>query len=526
MALTYKYFTFGILFLVIFFKNAACGSDSYFKMYSIQQNPPDPCYDDDKPKKCVPDFVNAAFGNTVQASSVCGVSGPVRYCDIPNSPGTSNCHTCDDSVPKKRHPASYLTDLNNPNNVTCWRSEPLITPPAPNSPDNITFTLALGKKYELTYISLQFCPEALKPDSIAIYKSMDYGKTWQPFQFYSGQCKKVYGRSNRAIITKANEQEALCTDSHRFHGDNGKPSTNRIAFSTLDGRPSASDFDNSPVLQDWVTATDIKVIFNRLHFPQIKEENLNDPILEKARKEDRKFNYDIRRGYDEKRSNLFDGKKMEEKKKTFEDKKPIRIKFDENDEVDDVDDFTDEDDDDLDDKLTLNLNMNMNKIPSQTKLPPTVISSQMQKHPPNEPVLKPSSDGNTNGIPKFIGPMNLHTSPLLTNNLVTSTATTTMTYQYSVSDFAVGGRCKCNGHASKCIPTGRDGQLTCDCKHNTAGRDCERCKPFYFDRPWGRATDRDANECKGKLVFIYYWFSLKKKYIYIFFDTMIGNNYQ
>ena len=38
----------------------------------------------------------------------------------------------------------------------------------------------------------------------------------------------------------------------------------------------------------------------------------------------------------------------------------------------------------------------------------------------------------------------------------------------------------------------------CDCRHNTAGRDCERCKPFYLDRPWGRATSRDAHECKGK----------------------------
>lgn len=65
---------------------------------------------------------------------------------------------------------------------------------------NVTAILRLGKKYELTYISLQFCDT--KPDSMAIFKSMDYGETWHPFQYYSSQCRKVYGRQNRAAITK------------------------------------------------------------------------------------------------------------------------------------------------------------------------------------------------------------------------------------------------------------------------------------------------------------------------------------
>jgi hypothetical protein len=37
---------------------------------------------------------------------------------------------------------------------------------------------------------------------MAIFKSMDYGESWHPFQYYSSQCRKVYGRQNRAAITK------------------------------------------------------------------------------------------------------------------------------------------------------------------------------------------------------------------------------------------------------------------------------------------------------------------------------------
>ena len=73
-------------------------------------------------------------------------------------------------------------------------------------------------------------------------------------------------------------------------------------------------------------------------------------------------------------------------------------------------------------------------------------------------------------------------------------------YMYGVSDFAVGGRCKCNGHSSKCIKNSEN-RLVCDCKHNTEGAECEKCKPFHADRPWARATETLAQECVGKWLF-------------------------
>ena len=115
----------------------------------------DPCYEEGRARRCAPDFVNAAFGRHITATSTCGDAGrPSRYCE-PSAAGTrrrsaaatstSSCHVCDASDAKLRHPASYLTDLNNPNNVTCWVSEPA----PPTASDNVSLTLSLGKKFEV-----------------------------------------------------------------------------------------------------------------------------------------------------------------------------------------------------------------------------------------------------------------------------------------------------------------------------------------------------------------------------------------
>lgn len=312
-------------------------------VFSGQAAQPDPCSDENgHPRRCIPDFVNAAFGRDVRVSSTCG-RPPARYCVVSErgEERLRSCHLCNASDPRKAHPPAFLTDLNNPHNLTCWQSENYL-----QFPHNVTLTLSLGKKFEVTYVSLQFCSP--RPESMAIYKSMDYGRTWVPFQFYSTQCRKMYNRPHRAPITKQNEQEAVCTDSHT---DMRPLAGGLIAFSTLDGRPSAHDFDNSPVLQDWVTATDIRVAFSRLHT------------------------------------------------------------------------FGDENEDD----------------------------SELARD----------------------------------------------SYFYAVSDLQVGGRCKCNGHAARCVRD-RDDGLVCDCRHNTAGPECDRCKPFHYDRPWQRATAREANECVGE----------------------------
>nr|CDQ00633.1 BMA-UNC-6, isoform b [Brugia malayi] len=345
----YSLLTFTLFFLLRIYHIWA----AYFSQFSLREPEHDPCYDNaGRPIRCVPDFINAAFGKPVTASNTCGQYGPSRYCSLrENAMGVMEevCNICDASSKTQSHPASHLTDLNNLQNVTCWMSEP-----STEYPHNVTLTLSLGKKYELTYISVQFCNRLA--DSMAFYKSMDFGKTWIPFQFYSTECQKIYDRNPSIKIGKHNEQEALCTNTHALTS-----MPNRVAFATLEGRPSAFEFEHSPVLQDWVTATDIRIIFNRLSPDQAELYGLTNEIG----------------------VNITDMDQLKQR------------------------------------------------------------------------------------------------------------------YYYSVGELAVGGRCKCNGHASRCI-LDKTGNYICDCKHNTAGADCEHCKTFHLDRPWGRATSENANHCVGR----------------------------
>uniref|UniRef100_A0A3B5N0M9 Laminin subunit gamma-1 n=1 Tax=Xiphophorus couchianus TaxID=32473 RepID=A0A3B5N0M9_9TELE len=136
--------------------------------------------------------------------------------------------------------------------------------------------LSAGKAFDITYVRLKF--HTSRPESFAIYKRSREGGPWVPYQYYSGSCEKTYRKPSHGFIqTGGDEQEALCTDDF---SDISPLTGGNVAFSTLEGRPSAYNFDNSPILQDWVTATDIRVTLNRLN--TFGDEVFNDPKVLKS----------------------------------------------------------------------------------------------------------------------------------------------------------------------------------------------------------------------------------------------------
>ncbi|XP_034275418.1 netrin-5 isoform X1 [Pantherophis guttatus] len=289
-------------------------------------DPHDPCYNaNQRPQFCLPELSELASGRLVEASSTC--SGPPgRFCAFRDStnPASKFCQGCQEHT----HGSERLTDSDG--DTTCWWSQPTA---------NATLTLALGRRMEILYVALRFCSP--RPESLAIYKSMDYGRSWMPFQFFSSHCWRRYRLPPTTTIVKSMEHEAVCIEAQTAL----KPLTGGlVAFMPLAGRPSAQRFEYSPILQDWVTATDLRMSFDRMHSAR---------ILGMRRKE----------------------------------------------------------------------------------------------------------------------------------------------AAYGVAELQVGGRCKCNGHASRCTAGKDGGVLQCDCRHHTAGPECDTCKTFYWDRPWQRATPKDAHEC-------------------------------
>ena len=101
-----------------------------------------------------------------------------------------------------------------------------------------------GKAYDVTYIRLRF--HSPRPESFAIYKRTTVDSPWIPYQFYSASCKSTYKLENKQFVTREKQNEALCSDEY---SDISPLTGGEVPFSTLEGRPDARNFEDSPVLQ-------------------------------------------------------------------------------------------------------------------------------------------------------------------------------------------------------------------------------------------------------------------------------------
>uniref|UniRef100_A0A672LNP9 Netrin G1 n=1 Tax=Sinocyclocheilus grahami TaxID=75366 RepID=A0A672LNP9_SINGR len=135
---------------------------------------------------------------------------PEMYCALENPYMCNN--ECDADTEELAHPPELMFDSEGRNPTTFWQSTSWKKYPKPLQ---VNITLSWNKTIELTDdIVLTF--ESGRPEQLVLEKSLDYGRTWQPYQFYASDCLDAFTMEPKAVhqLTPSTMLEIICTEAY------------------------------------------------------------------------------------------------------------------------------------------------------------------------------------------------------------------------------------------------------------------------------------------------------------------------
>ncbi|XP_046707006.1 laminin subunit alpha-3-like [Silurus meridionalis] len=214
-----------------------------------------------------PPYFNLAEGSGISATATCGEedNGNPRtdlYCKLVGGPTlglTSQtiqgqyCDLCNANNPEKAHPVNNAID----GTERWWQSPPLSRGLRYNE---INVTLDLGQLFHVAYIIVKFA-NSPRPDLWVLERSVDHGKTftaWQYFAHLKKDCIERFGKEPNVKTVWDDEQICTTEYSRLVPLENGE-----IFVSLVNGRPGSKNFTYSPALQEFTTATHIRLRFLR-----------------------------------------------------------------------------------------------------------------------------------------------------------------------------------------------------------------------------------------------------------------------
>ncbi|XP_036045537.1 netrin-G1 isoform X5 [Onychomys torridus] len=198
---------------------------------------------------------------------------PESFCAMGNPYMCNN--ECDASTPELAHPPELMFDFEGRHPSTFWQSATWKEYPKPLQ---VNITLSWSKTIELTdNIVITF--ESGRPDQMILEKSLDYGRTWQPYQYYATDCLDAFHMDPKSVkdLSQHSVLEIICTEEYSTgYSTNSKiihfEIKDRFAFFAGPRlRNMASlygQLDTTKKLRDFFTVTDLRI---RLLRPAVGE---------------------------------------------------------------------------------------------------------------------------------------------------------------------------------------------------------------------------------------------------------------
>ncbi|XP_026960263.1 netrin-G2 [Sagmatias obliquidens] len=218
----------------------------------------------------------------VEPSGITCGDPPERFCSHENPYLCSN--ECDASNPDLAHPPRLMLDREDEGLATYWQSVPWSRYP---SPLEANITLSWNKSLELTDdVVVTF--EYGRPTAMVLEKSLDNGRTWQPYQFYAEDCMEAFGMPARRArdLSASGAHRVLCTEEYsRWAGSKKEKHVRfevRDRFAIFAG-PNLRNMDNlytrlesAKGLKEFFTLTDLRMRLLRpaLGGTYVQRENL------------------------------------------------------------------------------------------------------------------------------------------------------------------------------------------------------------------------------------------------------------
>ncbi|KAJ8408959.1 hypothetical protein AAFF_G00239800 [Aldrovandia affinis] len=232
-----------------------------------------------------PPYFNLAEGTKITATATCGEDDNGRaiqdlYCKLVGGPVSGDpsqtiqgqyCDTCTMGDSNRAHPITNAID----GTERWWQSPPLSRRVEYNE---VNVTLELGQLFHVAYVLIKFA-NSPRPDLWVLERSIDFGDTYQPWQFFASSKRDCIERFGQKTIERINkDNDAICTTEYSriVPLENGE-----IVVSLVNGRPGAMNFSYSPVLRDFTKATNIRLRFLRTNtlLGHLMGKALRDPTV-------------------------------------------------------------------------------------------------------------------------------------------------------------------------------------------------------------------------------------------------------